>query len=204
MTKQVRIPVADTGTELEGRLGAQPVTAVVAPPHPLYGGHLSNPVVTALCDGLARRGIGALAFNWRGVGTSGGLPSGDATVAAKDYTAALAYVKGLFVPHSLPWVASGYSFGAATALAVAAKDPSVREVIVVAPPIMMLSRGLSLTADCRVTVIAASNDEFAPIEDLRRVFASIRGANVVTVENADHFFSSGGLDVVAQAAAGGG
>lgn len=202
MTTPVRIPVPGTGIELEGRLGPPPVSAVVAPPHPLYGGHFSNPVVSALCDGLARRGIGALAFNWRGVGGSGGLPSGDAAVAATDYEAALAHIKGL-APRALPWLAAGYSFGAATALAVAASDPSVREIVVVAPPVMMLPHRLSLAApECSLTVIAASGDEFAPLDELRAAFAGIAGARIVTVPGADHFFFSGGLDVISEAAAG--
>lgn len=202
MTKQVRIPVPADGFELEGRAGAMPLSAVVAPPHPLYGGHLSNPVVSALFEGLARRRIGALAFNWRGVGMSGGRINGDPGVATADYAAALAYVKAS-AASPLPWVAAGYSFGAATALTVAARDSSVRGVVVVAPPVAMLAPAPSFAAsDCRVTVIAAAHDDFAPIADLRAAFAGIDGARIVIVAGADHFFSSGGLDVVAAAAGG--
>jgi hypothetical protein len=203
MTTQVKIPVPADGIELEGRMGAMSVSAVVAPPHPLYGGHLSNPVVGALCEGLARRGIGALAFNWRGVGASGGRPSGEPVVAAADYAAVLAYVKASS-GSPLPWVAAGYSFGAATALRVAASDPSVREVLVVAPPIAMLPSTLQFAAPaCRVTVVAATHDDFAPIEEVRAAFADVDGTRIVIVEGADHFFSSGGLDVIAAAARGG-
>jgi uncharacterized protein len=202
MKNHVRIPVAGGAMDLEGRISALPLGAVVAPPHPLYGGHLSNPVVTALCDGLARRDIGALAFNWRGVGTSGGRPSGDPGVATADYTAALAYVKASR-PSPVPWVAAGYSFGAATALAVAATDPSVAEVVAVAPPVAMLARDLRLAAAaCRVTVVAAACDDFSPLADLRAAFAHIDGARIVVVDGADHFFSTGGLEVIAAAAAG--
>jgi len=203
MAKLVRIPVAESGIELEALVGSLPAAAVVAPPHPLYGGHLSNPVVTALCEGLERRGVGALTFNWRGVGASGGRPSGDPIVAITDYAAALAYVKSS-TPASLPWVAAGYSFGAATALAVAARDPSIREVIVVAPPVAMLSSRPPFAAvSCRVTVIAAALDDFAPPDALRAAFAGIAGANIFTIERADHFFSSGGLGRIAEIAAGG-
>jgi len=203
MRMHVRIPVPGSNIELEGLVGSAPVRAVIAPPHPLYGGHLSNPVVTALRDGLARRGVGALAFNWRGVGASDGRPSGDADIAAADYASALAYVKAA-APQPLPWVAAGYSFGAATALAVAASDDSVREAVVVAPPVTMLPRRLSLAAaDCRVTVIAASDDEFAPLDDLLAAFAHIPGARIIRVEDTDHFFSSSGLDAIEESAADG-
>jgi alpha/beta superfamily hydrolase len=202
MTKDVRIPVPGGSMDLEGRISALPLGAVVAPPHPLYGGHLSNPVVAALCDGLADRGIGALAFNWRGVGTSGGRPSGDPGIAAADYAAALAYVKAS-TPSPSPWVVAGYSFGAATALAVAAGDPSVGEVMVVAPPVAMLARDLKFAAACRLTVVAAAEDDFSPLEELRAAFAHIDGTKFVVVDGADHFFSTGGLEVIATAAAGG-
>jgi len=201
MTTTVRIPVPSAGIELEGRAGAAPLSAVVAPPHPLYGGHLSNPVVSALCEGLSRRGIGALAFNWRGVGASGGLPTGDPAIAAADYAAALAFVK-TSAPEPRTWIATGYSFGAATALTVAAADPSVREVVVVAPPVAMLAHVASFAAgDRRVTVIAAADDDFAPLDDLHAAFAHVAGVRIVTVPGADHFFSSGGLDRVVTAAA---
>jgi alpha/beta superfamily hydrolase len=200
MTTRIRVPVPGDGIELEACVGPFPPSAVVAPPHPLYGGHRSNPVVTALCEGLSRRGIGALAFNWRGVGASGGRPSGDPGLAMADYAAALAYVKATATA-PLPWVAAGYSFGAATALAVAARDPSIREIVVVAPPVAMLA-GVPAPAAraCRVTLVAAAYDEFAPLDDLRAVFASVADARIVVVEGADHFFSSGGLEVVVAAA----
>jgi len=201
MTKTVRVPVPGAGIELEGRAGSAPLGAVVAPPHPLYGGHLSNPVVAALYDGLSQRGIGTLVFNWRGVGTSNGLPTGDPAVAAEDYAAALAFVKAS-APAPMPWIAAGYSFGAATALTIAATERSVREVVVVAPPVAMLPRNLSFAAgEVRVTVIAAAHDDFAPLDDLRAAFARVAGTRLVTVPGADHFFSTGGLDRVAAAAA---
>lgn len=201
MTTTPRIPVPSAGIELEGRTGKAPLSAVVAPPHPLYGGHLSNPVVSALCEGLSRRGVGALAFNWRGVGTSGGRPSGDPAIAAEDYAAALGFVK-TSAPAPLAWIAAGYSFGAATALTIAAADPSVCEVVVVAPPVAMLPRLAPFAADARrVTVIAATDDDFAPLGDLYAAFAHVASARIVTVPGADHFFSRGGLDRVVAAVA---
>ncbi|HET9064089.1 MAG TPA: hypothetical protein VFO62_12445, partial [Candidatus Binatia bacterium] len=81
--------------------------------------------------------------------------------------------------------------------------PSVREVVVVAPPIAMLASAPRFAAgDCRATVIAAAHDDFAPIEELRAAFAGVEGARIVIVKGADHFFSSGGLEVIAAAAGG--
>ena len=118
-----------------------------------------------------------------------------------DYAAALGFVKAS-APAPLAWIAAGYSFGAATALTIAAADPSVCEVVVVAPPVAMLTRLAPFAADARrVTVIAATEDDFAPLEDLCAAFAHVASARIVTVPGADHFFSGGGLDRVVAAAA---
>ena len=57
--------------------------AVVAPPHPLMGGHSSNPVVQAISSGVVAAGHRALVFNFRGVGESAGDPSADPDDATK-------------------------------------------------------------------------------------------------------------------------
>ena len=51
--------------------------AVVAPPHPLYGGTLHNPVVVGIAEGLLRAGVAPLAFNWRGIDGSEGMRTAD-------------------------------------------------------------------------------------------------------------------------------
>ena len=56
LERAVTIPLADDGSVLEGLWlagGADGVGgAVVAPPHPLYGGSMDSPVVTELCWAL--------------------------------------------------------------------------------------------------------------------------------------------------------
>jgi len=66
--------------------------AVVAAPHPSYGGSLDNPVVTEIAHALRGCGAGTLRFNWRGVGASQGEVSADVEQAAADFTAALDHV----------------------------------------------------------------------------------------------------------------
>jgi uncharacterized protein len=48
--------------------------AVIAGPHPLLGGTMHNNVVTRLAEGLARRRLAVLRFNYRGIGRSEGPP----------------------------------------------------------------------------------------------------------------------------------
>ncbi|NIR39517.1 MAG: alpha/beta hydrolase, partial [Actinobacteria bacterium] len=51
-------------------------TAVVAHPHPLYGGTRHDLVVAALCRGLVDAGRRVLRFDFRGTGGSGGSHDG--------------------------------------------------------------------------------------------------------------------------------
>ncbi len=47
-------------------------TAVIAHPHPLFGGTMDNKVVQTLARAFVQSGWAALRFNFRGVGASGG------------------------------------------------------------------------------------------------------------------------------------
>ena len=100
--------------------------AVIAPPHPLYGGSMESPVVTEIAHACERAGLASLRFNWRGVGASAGAVTGDADVGVKDYAASLDWiedtVEGVIT-------ACGYSFGAATAVRSVAGRPRVRHLL---------------------------------------------------------------------------
>jgi uncharacterized protein len=164
--------------------------AVVAPPHPVYGGSLENPVCNELAYGLWRAGWASLRFNWRGVGASQGRISGETSAADADYRAAL---ESLALSFSPPILAGGYSFGAAAALRVALADARVGPLVLVAPPVAMLA---DLDLDKLrgpVHVIAGGADEFAPAEQLARVLEPLPHAQLDVIPRVDHFFSASGL-----------
>src|SRR5688500_7189179 len=75
--------VAATRAHLAGAAGrievalSQPedarAVAVIAHPHPLFGGTMDNKVITTLAKAFADAGIAAYRFNFRGVGASEGV-----------------------------------------------------------------------------------------------------------------------------------
>lgn len=168
--------------EAEGSGGA-----VIAPPHPLYGGSLESPVVGEVAHACSQAGMAAVRFNWRGVGASAGERSGELEHGVADYTAALEYLADT-APG--PLLAAGYSFGAATALSVGARHPRVERLVLVCPPGSMLDREALDAFDGEVLVVAGGRDEFAPPADLETVFTDERH-RLQVIPDADHFFAEG-------------
>jgi alpha/beta superfamily hydrolase len=180
----VTIPAEPGQPALEGVwLGEGERIAVVAPPHPLMGGELSNPVVQALAMGLGAAGTRSLLFNWRGVGESDGEISGDPGDAAHDYVAAL----DLAARAGAELIATGYSFGAAAALRVGAHDARVRTVIAVAPPPALLGSDDLTRLGGRCVVVGAERDSVASAEELAALTKAIGGVFEL-IPDTDHFF----------------
>ena len=168
--------------------------AVIAPPHPLYGGRLDNPVVIALASALTDCGYAALRFNWRGVGTSSGHPSGNIDAAIEDYRTALVEARreaeeqtGSSAQRAL---AAGYSFGAVAAVQLASRENTgIERLVLVAPPVSMLERGDLRSLDIPVHVVVGASDPFAPVNAIAALFERCQDARVDVIPDADHFFA---------------
>jgi alpha/beta superfamily hydrolase len=200
LEKAVTIALDGGELALEGIfLGASQTGAaglVVAPPHPLMGGSMDNPVCNELAYASCDAGLASLRFNWRGVGASAGEPSGEAEDADADYDAAIRYLAETV---DGPLVAGGYSFGAATAVRFAARESRVRRLLLVAPPFPILDREALAAFPGSVLVIAAANDSFSPADELRALVESLPRGTFHLAAEADHFFMSGGLADIARA-----
>jgi len=66
------IEVARDAAQLQSGLAAARGTAIVAHPHPLFGGTMDNKVVQTLARALVQSGWNTLRFNFRGVGATQG------------------------------------------------------------------------------------------------------------------------------------
>src|SRR5262245_47874179 len=171
---------------------ADPGGAVIAPPHPLYGGSMDSPVVAELSWAIARNGLATLRFDWRGVGASAGTPSGDLGDASNDYGDAL---EQLSESVAGPLVAAGYSFGAAAAVEAAAQFPSVDSLVLIAPPPSMLDREALADHPWNVLIVAGERDAIAPAAALEAIATSLPRGRFVRIDEADHFFGAGLSDL---------
>ena len=165
--------------------------AVVAAPHPLYGGSMDSPVVSEIAWAAVQAGIASVRFNWRGVGASTGSPSGEPADADADYAAALAHVADSVAG---PIVACGYSFGALAALRAAQLHPRIERALLVAPPPSLLA-GAALELAKPLLVLTGERDELAPAARLQAALADQPAARLAVVPEADHFFMSGLADI---------
>lgn len=184
-----------SGTFVSGSAGF----AVVAPPHPLYGGTKESPVVVEIARALNGLGVGTLCFDWRGVGHSAGTSTGDEASALADYVSALAFdgrdSKG-------PLFACGYSFGAVAAIRSAIDDPAVDALVLVAPPASMIE-SLPLHR-LRIPIFLAVGDADSLVDpsSLTALFSALDTAQICLLPGADHFFMGGGLPELGRELAG--
>jgi hypothetical protein len=178
--------------------GPEAPGAVIAPPHPLYGGSMSSPVVGEVAWACQRAGYATLRFEWRGVGASSGTPSGEAADADADYAAALAHLADTVEG---PLLAAGYSFGAAAALRVAAASPRVRRLLLVAPPAALLDARALAGFRGQTLLLTGQHDTYAPPAALEALLADAARCSLQVIPEADHFFQAG-LAGISRAVAG--
>lgn len=183
--------VGQPGWVLDGlyRVGEGPEAggAVIAPPHPLYGGSMDSPVVSEIAFACEKAGIASLRFNWRGIGASSGQASGTPEDALEDYNAALDFLEDSVSP---PLVAAGYSYGAATAV-VAAERTTVRRLVLVAPPPSLLDRSLVENFKGKIFIAVGDSDTLAPASELEAITEDFDHVQFEKLAETDHFFMSG-------------
>lgn len=162
------------------------LTAVVCHPHPSYGGTLHNKVVHRIASTLHELGAAVLRFNFRGVGGSEGSYD-DGRGELEDARAAVGWMRDRF-PGARLWLA-GFSFGSWVAARLAASDPGIERLILVAPPVKR--SGFDVLRHCAVPklVIQGLADTTCPPADLEQEFPRWADPKtLIRVPDATHFF----------------
>ena len=181
---------AEPGARLEGRLAVHSDARgglVICHPHPLYGGDMDNPVVTRAAEVAQESGVSTLRFNFRGVGRSTGV-HGKGEAELRDVEAALGLLRAR-LPAPRPIGLGGYSFGAWVAARLASSgDRDLAALGLVAPPLRMYDLASLDTRRLDVLIAAGTRDEYCPPDKLAALTARLSGADIATIEGADHFF----------------
>jgi alpha/beta superfamily hydrolase len=168
--------------------------AIVAHPHPLFGGANNNKVVYTLAHTLRDLGHVVLRPNFRGVGKSAGTHDGgrgetDDLLAVLDHA-----IARWDAARALPVVLAGFSFGAFVQTQVAkrledAGRPPFRLILVgTAAGEVEGTRSYDPPAVPRGSLlIHGDRDEVVPLANVLR-FAEAHGLAVTVIAGADHFF----------------
>lgn len=162
------------------------LAAVVCHPHPLYGGTMHNKVAHRVASTLHALGAAVLRFNFRGVGHSAGaFDRGEGEL--EDARTALAYLRGRY-PDARRW-AAGFSFGSWVASRLAASEPDVERLVLIAPPVHTQTFEEMRTLATPKLVVQGTGDEICRPENLERVWPEwAEPKRLVRVPGASHFF----------------
>lgn len=160
--------------------------AVLAHPHPLYGGTLHNPVIFHADRELNRAGLTTLRFNFRSVqGSDGFHDEGRGEIG--DVGAAAAWVGGLAPDR--PLILVGYSFGSRCAIQHAVSDPAVAGVVAIGLPVRIWPFTDLAALGRPLAVVQGTRDEFGPVGEVETAIAGASPpGRLYTVPGAEHLF----------------
>jgi alpha/beta superfamily hydrolase len=170
----LEVALADPGPERVG-------VAVVAHPHPLFGGTMDNKVVTTLARTFNELGLAAVRFNFRGVGRSEG--SFDEGRGETDDALAVARWARDSLGHHPPLTLAGFSFGAAIA-ARAAKRLHPARLVLIAPAVIRVP---TPAVPPHTLVVHGELDDTVPLREVLD-WARPQELPVLVVPGGEHFF----------------
>ena len=150
--------------------------ALVAHPHPLFGGTLDNKVTQTLARAFVELGYSAWRPNFRGVGASEGRH--DEGRGEVDDLAAVIEISGSQKP-----VLAGFSFGAAVQTRLAQRIAPERMVLVG----VAVKHLEAMPVPANTILIHGEEDTTVPLADVL-AWAKPQDLPVVVVPGADHFF----------------
>ena len=185
--------------EVAGAVPDSPRTlAVIAHPHPLFGGTMDNKVVTTLVRAFVETGAATFRFNFRGVGASEGVHD-EGRGETDDMLRVIEHAKS--VAGALPLKLAGFSFGGAVATRASATADFTR-LILVAPGFRRITgHGMGEAPDpadpnlgapgrhgpANTVVVHGDLDDTVPLSD-SIAWATPREVPVVVVPGGEHFF----------------
>jgi alpha/beta superfamily hydrolase len=163
--------------------------AVVAHPHPLFGGTMDNKVVTTIARAMFDAGAAVFRFNFRGVGKTDGVHD-EGCGETEDMLSVISHARAAVGSDTLPLWLAGFSFGGAVVLA-ASEKATAHEMVLVAPAFQRIAHWANVqnggNPPDSALLIHGENDETVPLADSMN-WARSRDMAVTVVPGADHFF----------------
>lgn len=156
--------------------------ALVAHPHPLFGGTLDNKVAQTLAKTLVELGYAAVRPNFRGVGASEGVHD-EGRGETDDLVTVLHAVRTRLGLGDTSPVLAGFSFGSLVLSHVARRVEPARMVFVGTA----VTRGHVESVPADTIVIHGEKDDVVPLEAVLR-WAEPQELPVTVIPGADHFF----------------
>ncbi len=154
--------------------------ALIAHPHPLFGGTLDNKVVQTLAKAFVALGYSALRLNFRGVGASDGVFD-EGRGEVEDFLALAEYARRTYGDGEL--AIGGFSFGGFIAAAVAAQL-APRHLVLVAPAVGRFPVG---NVRENTLVVHGEEDDVVALKDVFD-WARPQTLPVIVFPGAGHFF----------------
>ncbi|BFM10803.1 Dot/Icm type IV secretion system effector CoxH3 [Simiduia litorea] len=169
----------------QGALRGAGYLAVIAHPHPVHGGNMSNKVVSTLARVYRQLGIDSVRFNFRGVGNSqGSFDQGRGEL--EDFLTVCDWAQQQLPTSGL--LLAGFSFGSAVAAAASFVVPS-GHLILVAPPVERYAYDKAGAFSQPVAVAIGEQDELVGVAGLKRWFDGLSGnKQLLVIPETGHFF----------------
>lgn len=174
---------------------SSPWVAVIAHPHPLYGGTMENKVVTTLSRMYRQLGVSVLRFNFRGVGASAGAH--DEGRGEVDDMLAVARYGVEHNPDAL-LILAGFSFGSAIAAAasevlsgenLSSTNRACQHLVLVAPPVDRYSYAPNGEFACPSCVVIGGADDIVDANVVTTwVHDLATPPRLICIPQASHFF----------------
>jgi alpha/beta superfamily hydrolase len=168
-----------------GSSGARRGLALVAHPHPLFGGTLDNKVVQTLAKVFFAQGYVSVRMNFRGVGASQGVHD-QGMGESEDWLAVAHAMRTRF--GALPLLLAGFSFGAfvqsRVARRLAEQGVSPQRLVLVAPAV---GRFQVEPVPAGALVIHGEEDDVVPLAEVL-TWARPQKLPVVVLPGTGHFF----------------
>ena len=184
--REIPGPVGALEARLDLPTGTPRAVAVIAHPHPQYGGTMHTKATYQSAKALARIGCAVLRFNFRGCGKSAGAFD-EGKGEREDFVAALDFMHGRY-PGVALW-AAGMSFGSWIGLNVGADDPRVSLLLGVATPVNKYDYSRVGASHKPKFFVHGEFDEICSLKELREFYAKAEEPKeMAIIDSADHLF----------------